>query len=577
MIEELTLHDLGVISSARIDLGAGLTVVTGETGAGKTMVVTALGLLLGARADAGAVRAGADQAVVDGRIRLTEGTEIFDAVAGRIDEAGGSLDDDTLVMSRSVQSTGRSKGHAGGRSVPAGVLADLGDKLVTVHGQSDQLRLKSAASQRELLDRFAGDEFAATLGDYREKYDRLSEVHAELRTLRDESASRAREADMLRFGIEEIDTVNPEPGEDNELKARSIRLSHTEELRQAAQLAHDGLTGSELAEAESAASLAGAAARALDSAGAHDDQLAALAERCRDLEFQASDIAGELSGYIADFTPEGPEELEQMEARRAELSRLTRKYGEDIDTVLDWRRSAGERLEGLDGDDYRIDALAAEQDRLESDCAELAGILHESRTKAAARLAAAVDDELAALAMPDATLHVDVAELADLTASGKDAVSILLAPHAGTTPRELAKGASGGELSRVMLAIEVVIAGSDPVPTLVFDEVDAGVGGKAAVEIGRRLARLARTAQVFVVTHLPQVAAWADTHIAVRKNSDAAAGVTTSDVTHLDESGRQVELARMLAGQEGSRAARDHAAELLRTAAAGRAQSGQRE
>lgn len=577
MIEELTLHDLGVISDARIDLGAGLTVLTGETGAGKTMVVTALGLLLGARADAGAVRAGADAATVDGRIRIPAGTGVFDSVVGRIEEAGGNLDEDTLVVSRSVQNSGRSRGHAGGRSVPAGVLADLGDALVTVHGQSDQLRLKSAAAQRELLDRYAGDELAVVLRDYREQFTRLTDVHGELSTLREESASRAREADMLRFGIDEIEAVDPQPGEDGELKARSIKLAHTEELRQAAALAHDGLAGTELTEDHSVSSLAESAARALDTAGEHDDQLAALAQRCRDLEFQSADIAADLSGYIADFTQEGPEELEQLEGRRADLSRLTRKYGDDIDAVLEWQRTGSERLLGLDGDDERIDALAAEQEQLEAGCIDLAGRLHTLRSKAAGDLAAAVGTELAALAMPDASLHVDVRTQGELTTTGTDAVQILLAPHAGTTPRELAKGASGGELSRVMLAIEVVIAGSDPVPTLVFDEVDAGVGGKAAVEIGRRLARLARTAQVFVVTHLPQVAAWADTHIAVRKNSDAAAGVTTSDVTHLDVPGREVELARMLAGQESSQAARDHAAELLRTAAEQRAEWGRPE
>lgn len=569
MIEELSLRDLGVISDATLELGPGLTVVTGETGAGKTMVVTALGLLLGARADAGAVRSGADRAAVDGRIRIPTGTDLFQDVEDRVGDAGGTLDDDTLILTRTVAKSGRSRGYAGGRAAPVGVLADLGDELVTVHGQSDQLGLKSAAAQRDLLDRYAGEELAGVLADYTTKYSRLNAARTELTALREQSANRATEADMLRFGIEEIDRLDPQPGEDHELKARSLRLSHVEELRRAAAIAHDALAGDEAGEAESVSTLADAAGRELDAAGVHDEQLQTLAGRCRDLQFEGSDIAAELSSYVADFTPEGPQELEQLEERRAELAGLTRKYGDDIDQVLAWRQSADDRLAGLDGADERIDALSEEVTRLTDECARLAEQLHELRTKAAGDLAAAVGDELSALAMPDAEITVDVTDTGELTATGADSVAILLAPHAGTEPRELARGASGGELSRVMLAIEVVIAGTDRVPTLVFDEVDAGVGGKAAVEIGRRLARLARRVQVCVVTHLPQVAAWATTHIAVTKSSDA--GVTTSDVVDLDDAARQVELARMLAGQEGSQAARDHAGELLTTAAEQRA------
>ncbi|WGW13181.1 DNA repair protein RecN [Saxibacter everestensis] len=566
MIEELRIRDLGVISEATVELGPGLTVVSGETGAGKTMVVTALGLLLGARADSGAVRAGAKQASVDGSLRLPADSR----AAARIDEAGGEIEDDGIVLSRSVLASGRSRGFAGGRSVPVGVLVDVGAELVTVHGQSEQIRLRSATAQRDILDRFAGPKLAAELTEYRAAYSGWRAASDELETLRAESSKRTQEADLLRFGLEEISQVEAQPGEDAELKSRANRLAHEEDLRIAAEQSVLAVTGGDDFEATSVIALLDTATRALAAVEEHDGQLAKLADRCRDLGYQAADLGAELASYATGLEAGGAEELAGIEQRRAELAKLTRKYGETIDDVLRWEREGVDRLAAIDGDDDRIAELEQSRDRQHEAARQHADKLHALRIKAAEKLGTLVSAELHALSMPNAKLVVDVTDRGQLGSHGADDVALLLAPHQGSTPREISKGASGGELSRVMLALEVVIAGVDPVPTFVFDEVDSGVGGKAAVEIGRRLAKLAQSAQVLVVTHLPQVAAWADAHLQVSKTADSAAGITLSDVRTLDLDERKIELARMLAGDDESEAALTHAGELLDSAAAER-------
>jgi DNA repair protein RecN (Recombination protein N) len=582
VLEEIRIRGLGVIDDAVLELASGLTVVSGETGAGKTMVVTGIGLLFGGRADPGAVRPEVRSASVEGRLRV----DPRGPVAARAEEAGGELDDDVLVLARTISGEGRSRAYLGGRGVPAGTLAELADSCVAVHGQSDQSRLLQPARQREALDSYAGTAVGQPLAAYRQAFDELRAVQDELHELTTRARERAREADLLRFGLDEVEAVAPEPGEPAALAVEEARLAHADALRQAADTARTALLGDEAAAdaAADATALVGAARAALEQSGVDDPALDELVGRLREIGYLLADVGADLASYVAGVETD-PARLAAVQERRAALTRLARKYADepasdadDAAAVLAWAEQAARRLAGLDGDDERIGTLRARRDELVADLGARAAEVSAARAAAADRFSAAVTAELAALAMPTAEVEVRVSQTeaadAGLAVDGRslaygrhgiDDVELLLRPHNGAPSRPLQRGASGGELSRVMLAIEVVFAGADPVPTFVFDEVDAGVGGKAAVEVGRRLAALARTSQVVVVTHLPQVAAFADQHLVVRKADDGA--VTRSGVVALDDAGRLQELSRMLAGLEESRAAKAHARELLDVAA----------
>ena len=580
MLEEVRITGLGVIDDAVLEFSPGFTVVTGETGAGKTMVVTGLGLMFGGRAYPARVRPGTGRATVEGRLRIDPGGH----VAAQVTEAGGELDDDgsTLIVTRSVSAEGRSRAHAGGRSVPVSLLTYLADDLVAVHGQADQQQLLRAGRQRQALDRFAGPGLAGVLTAYQRAYQRHREVRAELDEITGRARERAREAEDLRRALTEIEQASPAEGEDASLLEEENRLAHADALHAAATTAHEALLGDPASgsyEAADAVTLLGKAGQALEGAAVHDPALAALAGRLTEAAYLVSDVAAELASYLQSVEAD-PARLSAVQERRAELTRLIRSYGpggaaagdapaDSLAAVLAWVKQASQRLLELDGDDDRIGVLAGEEAKLAAEVGELAAQLTALRQQAAERFAADVTAELAALAMPHARLSVVVAPQEEFGPHGADEVEIRLAAHPGAPALPLTKGASGGELSRVMLAIEVVFAGADPVPTFVFDEVDAGVGGKAAVEIGRRLARLARLAQVVVVTHLPQVAAFADAHLVVEKSGDGS--VTSSGVSRLDDAGRVTELSRMLAGLEDSEFGRAHAGELLAAAAAERA------
>lgn len=562
MIEEIHLRDLGVITDARLPLEPGFSVLTGETGAGKTMVVTALGMLLGARSDSSSVRNGAKNALAEAVVRLPKNHRAIELA----EEAGGSvedIDDESveLLLARTVSAAGRSRAHVGGCSAPISTLSDIGQTLVAVHGQSDQLRLKSASEQRHALDSYAGDKLAKLKKKYRISFERYKAAAAELREVRENTRARALEAQTLEGALKEIDSVQPTEGEDEALRAESAKLSNVESLRFAASTASTALTGSEYGDADepNVLSLLDAARSAVAAEADNDEELADLAKRLNEAMIQATDIAEEVSSYLSGLDTDGPERLAEVEARRAQLKQLTRKYGADIAEVLAWADESRARLETLSDDPARGEALEAELAELRSTMETQADELKALREKAAKKLASAVSDELTALAMPNASLVVDIADAEKFTPHGKDVVTFMLAPHKQATPRPLGKGASGGELSRVMLALEVVLAEVDPVPTFIFDEVDSGVGGKAAIEIGRRLAMLAKHVQVLVVTHLPQVAAFADQHILVLKNDDAS----LSKVEVLDDEQRVVELARMLSGHDQSASAQEHARELL--------------
>ncbi|PVE91581.1 DNA repair protein RecN [Microbacterium sp. TPD7012] len=556
MIEEMRMQGLGVIADAVLPLGPGFTAITGETGAGKTMVVTGLGLLLGQRADSGAVRAGAAQASVAGVWIVPEKGDVADIVTdagGELEPAGADLAE--LYVSRTLSAEGRSRASVGGRAAPAGVLSALAEELVVVHGQSEQLRLRSAAAQRDALDRFGGAPVATALAAYSASFSRWRTLDAEITEISENRDRRAEEAARLREALALIEATAPEPGEDQELSERAERLANSEELRLAASLAHGALS-SEEGEPD-ASGLVAEARRLLERVS--DSKLTEIAEGIADIGYRIADAAGQLSAYLADLDESGPHELAAVEERRAALGTLVRAHG-SLDEALEVWRTGSARLAELDDDGERIERLTEERDAVRAELDAHAAALTTERASAATRLGAAVTEELHALAMPDARLEVAVTEGAEST-HGRDDVAILLAPHPGAEPRSVGKGASGGELSRVMLAIEVVIAGTDPVPTFVFDEVDAGIGGAAAIEVGRRLARLAEKSQVIAVTHLAQVAAFANNHLSVVKSNDGA--VTASSVRLLEGEEREAEMARLLSGLADSDAALTHARELL--------------
>ena len=558
MIEEIRIRDLGVISEAALPLGPGFTAITGETGAGKTMVVTALGLLRGERADAATVRRGSDALWVEGTWRL----ENPDAIRATVEEAGGAIDGSELLIARSVSSEGLSRAVVGGRTTPAGVLQSLADALVAVHGQSDQIRLRSATEQRESLDRYAGASLATALSEYQQAFRRWQKNAAELAELTTERDRRQREADDLRASLSDIESIAPQAGEDVELQELAERMTNVEDLRVAIAAAHSAISSDD--DSSDAIGAVENARRQIERVSAVDPVLAKIGETLVQLSAQLAEVSTDLSRRLADIEVDGERSLDAVQDRRAQLANLMRRFGPTLDEVLAFADSGSARLLALDGDSERIDELTvlAGADALE--VKNLGASLTAVREGSALELSASVTTELAGLSMPDSSLHVRVTALDEPTLHGYDAVEFLLKPHAGSDPRPIAKGASGGELSRVMLALEVVVAERDRVPTYVFDEVDSGVGGAAAIEIGRRLARLAQNAQVIVVTHLAQVAAFATNHLRVEKNTDG--DVTVSSVVKLEGEERIAEMARLLSGLPDSDTGLEHARELVQLA-----------
>ena len=574
MLAEIRIESLGAISAATAEFDRGLTVLTGETGTGKTMVVTGLHLLGGARADATRVRSGAQRAVVEGRFSTEE---LDPATAGRIgeilDSSGADRDDDgSIIALRAVSRDGPSRAYLGGRSVPAKSLSALTTGLLTLHGQNDQLRLMRPEEQRAALDQFAG--VADALERYRKVRDEWLVARRDLVDRTDRAREMAQEADRLKFALEEIDRIDPMPGEDEALVADIRRLTELDSVREAAAGAKAAVSGADDDESRSATAQLASAAAMLEASG--DPVLAGLARQFTEALGVAGEAARELGDYLAGL-PADASTLETKLARQAELRGLTRKYAADVDGVLSWATESRQRLAQLDVSEEALAGLTRRVEELAGKVATAAVKLSKARTAAAGRLAAAVTEELSGLAMADADFTVTVStvaareddgaplrlpsgEVAHAGSHGVDGVEFGFTAHRGTDVLPLTKSASGGELSRVMLALEVVLAASAEGTTMVFDEVDAGVGGRAAVQIGRRLGRLARTHQVIVVTHLPQVAAYADTHLIVEGGSGA------SRVRRLDDAERVAELARMLAGLGESDTGRAHARELLETA-----------
>ncbi|MFV0253888.1 MAG: DNA repair protein RecN [Beutenbergiaceae bacterium] len=565
MILQLRLRDLGVIADATIELGAGLTAITGETGAGKTMLLTGVGLLLGGRADPAVVRPGADLAAV-------EGVLVLDGPAREIaDEAGAIIEDDEVIVVRTVAAAGRSRAHLGGRSVPAGVLTQIGSEILTIHGQSDQVRLRSAAQQRAALDAFAGPRQRQALSVLAASHAERRELATAFQRWEADAAARAEEIQRLTEALQEIDDIEPTAGESERLRTEAERLDNIELLRSAATQARTALDGDELN--PDAAVLAGLdlARRALSAGAELDLELADLSDRISDAIHIINDVVTAAGSYASGLEAD-PHRLEQIHQRRAALSGLIRRYGQSEDdaddrlvAVLQYAESARARLAELTAPGAGREALLQRLQHAEVAEQDAAARVTQNRTKAAAGLAAKVNTELAGLQMAGARLSVELIPRPDIGAHGAEDVEFQLISHPGAPARPVAKGASGGELSRIMLAIEVALAevGREDgrLPAFIFDEVDAGVGGRAATEVGRRLALLAQHTQVVVVTHLAQVAAAAQTQLVVSKSADDRGATTT--VRQVTGPDREQEIARMLSGED-STVARQHASELLR-------------
>lgn len=563
MIRELRLTDLGVIADATIEFGEGLTAITGETGAGKTMLLTGLGLLLGGRADPAAVRPGAKQAAVEGRL-----VPNLDALRVA-EDAGAMLDEDELVIVRTVAAEGRSRAHLGGRSVPMGVLAEVGTEMVTVHGQSDQVRLRAPAQQRAALDSYAGPGQVRALAELATAHRRRRELDAELERWDDEVAARRSELEQLEDMLQRIDAVEPVAGELEELRAETVRLDNIEVLLEATATARAALDGDDVGGVPGAMSALDAARKALESGGAHDPTLGDWAQRVGEAIQLLNDVVVETSSYATSLEAD-PERLAAVHERRAALSDLVRRYGGDADEpdplipVLQHAEAARARVLELTAPGAGREALEQRAAEARASEAAAAAAVTTNRRRAAKGLCRQVDAELEGLAMRGAHLQVELVARPEIGPTGAEDVEFGLQPHHDAPARPIAKGASGGELSRIMLALEVALASrraaDGELPVFVFDEVDSGVGGRAATEVGRRLAGLAAHTQVVVVTHLAQVAAFADTHLVVSKSSNGDTVATTVHQVTGEE--RERELARMLSGEE-SEAARKHAAELL--------------
>lgn len=552
MIESLDISHLGVIESAHVDFGEGLIVVTGETGAGKTMVLSSLQLLLGARADAALVRSGADHLSVDGIFSVNE------EVAARVEEAGGLVEGGELIVGRSVRAAGRSRAHLGSRPVPASVLTDIVGSMVTIHGQSDQIRLTGEAAQRRALDQFGGEEHAALLGEYRAAFRHAVEVKHRLDSLRGDASERAEELEDLRAAIKQIEELDPAIGEEEDLVREAARLTNVEDLRALVGVTLSFLKGDDRSDFTGAVEATRHAYAQLDDAARFDAAVAEFVGRARNQVLELEALADDVSAYLSRLDAD-PERLAQIHARRAAIKDVLRGRAADIEGLLAWADEARSRVEELSSpgsDPAAVERqLVAAQERV----LECGRRVTQARVRLAGQLAEGVNEELHALSMPDATLHIDC-EPTKPTSNGCETVVFRLQPHPHAPARPLGQGASGGELSRVMLALELMLGRTEASSTFIFDEIDAGIGGQTATEVGARLKRLAQSRQVIVVTHLAQVAAFGDQHLVIEKNDG------TTKVREVSGANREAELTRMMGGDPHSAAARRHASQVLASA-----------
>lgn len=564
MLEELEIHNLGPIRSALIAPAGGMTAITGETGAGKSMLLSAIRLISGGPSDGGRVSIGASEAWAQGVFEVASSP----AAVAVAHEAGFEPEDGELFLSRKVPASGRSRSMLSGRSVPRSVLGSIAAELVTIHGQADQLRIASSVRQREFLDRYAGDDVA--LAAYGKAWNALRAMDERLERLSSQESSMRQQADYLRESIERINRIDPQPGEMAELRARRDRIENAAEIAEGVNRALSALDASQVVddvESSSATDLIDRASQALRAIHV-DDVFSELADRLDSISTDLSDVVFTLSGEVDNDL--GMEDLDAINGRIHELDELVRRWGPELSDVIAWRDQAVFDLEDLDASPEKVSQLQAEREKLFGEALKAARAVSKRRIAAAKELAAKVTAELESLAMSGSKLEIRVSEREHLDASGADGIDFLFTPFPGSPQMPMGKSASGGELSRLMLALELVAAekhvvagGSVPPMTFIFDEVDAGVGGKTAVELGARLAKLAQSAQVIVVTHLPQVASWADEQYVVAKGETDNGSIATT-INQVRGEARVHEIARMLSGSE-SEASLEHAEELLKS------------
>ena len=564
MLEELEIHNLGPIRSALIAPAGGMTAITGETGAGKSMLLSAIRLISGGPSDGGRVSVGANEAWAQGVFEVASSP----AAVAAAHEAGFEPEDGELFLSRKVPASGRSRSMLSGRSVPRSVLGSIAAELVTIHGQADQLRIASSTRQREFLDRYAGDDVA--LVAYGKAWNALRAMDERLERLSSQESSMRQQADYLRESIERINRIDPQPGEMAELRARRDRIENAAEIAEGVNRALSALDASQVVddvESSSATDLIDRASQALRAIHV-DGVFSELADRLDSISTDLSDVVFTLSGEVDNDL--GMEDLDAINGRIHELDELVRRWGPELSDVIAWRDQAVFDLEDLDASPEKVSQLQAEREKLFGEALKAARAVSKRRATAAKELAAKVTAELESLAMSGSKLEIRVSEREHLDASGADGIDFLFTPFPGSPQMPMGKSASGGELSRLMLALELVAAekhvvacGSVPPMTFIFDEVDAGVGGKTAVELGARLAKLAQSAQVIVVTHLPQVASWADEQYVVAKGEMDDGSIATT-INQVRGEARVHEIARMLSGSE-SEASLEHAEELLKS------------
>lgn len=563
-LEEISIRNLGIIDSSALELSKGLNVLTGETGAGKTMILTALSLLLGSKSDSALVRHGSERLVASATFSIPR------SLVATIEERGGFIEDGSLILSRTVNSDGKSKAAASGTTVTASALAEITEPLIAIHGQSANTQIVKGTKQRELLDLFAGEKLATKMNDYLEIFTQYNQVKAKLKSLLAHSSARDGEIASLEALSAQWSTLKPVRDEFASIEDEIRKLASVEDLRIAASGAFDALDG----EDSGALTVLGTVRKFLEVAKGKDAALDEISSSLAESFFLIADAHGSLASYLSSLEAD-PKRLDFLNERKAAISAFVKNWGstgsvdEEMALIAVRVKNAKETIADLSGGQERITAMENELVAIKAKLVLAAKSLSSERVKAAKALSALVTDEITALSMPHTLFHADVLTVdfagplkeSDFSLTGCDEVSMSIQGHRDAPKVALGKGASGGEMSRIMLALEVVIAASAPVGTYIFDEVDAGVGGKAAIEVGRRLHALSQHAQVIVVTHLPQVAAWADRHFVVTKDSDGQ--IVASGVTELDDQGRVGEIARMLAGLDESLSAQEHASELL--------------
>ena len=566
-LEEISIRSLGIIDQSTLELGKGLNVLTGETGAGKTLILTALSLVLGGKSDSSLVRIGSDRLVASAQFVLPKTNSEISLIA---DESGADISEGSLVLTRTVNSDGKSKAVAGGTTVPAATLVNFADHLVEIHGQAANHQIVKSARQRELLDRFAGSELAKAMSAYQGALSTYNDLKARIKSMRESSTKRDREIADLEEFLKGWSKLKPTRGEYAEVANQIARLSSVEDLRSASDGANQALSD----ETSGSLTSLGAARRFLDIAKGKDSRLDEIASVVAEGFFVLDEAARDLSSYLSALEAD-PAKLDALQVRKAEIIAFIKKWGSAADpdaeliALSEKAKTARATIADLTGGEDRIAELESEMQGAKKELLSQAKLLTKIRTSAALKLSESVSTEIHALSMPHTEFSISINSAdyegslkeSDFTILGCDEVIMQIQGHRDGPLIALGKGASGGEMSRIMLALEVVLAQTHPVGTYIFDEVDSGVGGKAAIEVGRRLAALAKHSQVIVVTHLPQVAAWADTHFVVKKSDDGS--ISQSDVEKLDNQNRIEEIARMLAGLEGSSSAREHAAELL--------------